>query len=190
VSVAKWEETDLVESAARIWWLFLLTGIFWLCVSLVILRLNLESVTAIAILFGLVAIGAGVNELFAIRASTTGWTIAHGILGAVFIVAGVVAFFRPAGTFVALASLVGWVLLFKGILGVILALMAHPTPFWWVALIVGIAEILVGFWAVGYFRGSAVLLVVWIAALTLLRGITEIVAAFRLRSLKAEILQA
>jgi uncharacterized membrane protein HdeD (DUF308 family) len=182
------EETELAEGASRIWWLFLLTGILWLWISLIILRLNLESVTAIAILFGFVAIGAGINEFLAIPASTTGWKIAHGILGVVFVAAGVVAFFEPAGTFVALASIVAWVLLFKGIFDITVAIVTHETVrLWWLGLIVGVVELLLAFWAAGYFRGSAFLLVAWIAALTLLRGITEIVTAFRLRSFKKEL---
>ena len=141
--------------------------------------------TAIAILFGFVAIGIGLNEFFAIPASTTGWKIAHGILGVVFLAAGIVAFFEPAGTFVALASLVAWVLLFKGIFDITVAIVTHETVrLWWLGLIVGIVEILLAFWAAGYFRGSAILLVIWIAALTLTRGITEIVMAFRLRAFK------
>jgi uncharacterized membrane protein HdeD (DUF308 family) len=179
------EETELAEGASRIWWLFLLTGILWLWISLIVLRLNLESVTAIAILFGFVAIGAGLNEFFVIPASTTGWKVAHGILGVVFVAAGIVAFFEPAGTFVALASLVAWVLLFKGIFDIAVAIATHETVrLWWVGLIVGVAEILIAFWAAGYFRGSALLLVVWVAALALMRGITEIVMAFRLRAFK------
>jgi uncharacterized membrane protein HdeD (DUF308 family) len=179
------EENELAEGAARIWWVFLLTGILWLWISLIVLRLNLESVTAIAILFGFVAIGAGINEFFAIPASTTGWKIAHGILGVVFVAAGIVAFFEPAGTFVALASLVAWVLLFKGIFDIAVAVVTHETVrLWWLGLIVGIVEVLLAFWAAGYFRGSALLLVVWVAALALMRGITEIVMAFRLRAFK------
>ena len=57
-------------------------------------------------------------------------------------------------------------------------------------LIVGSVEILLAFWAAGYFRGSAIILVAWVAALTLLRGITEIVLAFRLRHLKKELTPA
>ena len=117
-------------------------------------------------------------------ASTRGWKIVHGILGVLFVVAGVVAFFRPAGTFAALAALVAWVLLFKGIFDIVLALVSHPEHLWWVGLVVGVIEILLAFWAAGYFRGSAILLVAWVAALTLMRGITEIVMAFRLRHLR------
>ncbi|HEY7196958.1 MAG TPA: DUF308 domain-containing protein [Gaiellaceae bacterium] len=179
------EQAEL-EGASRVWWLYLIVGILWLWVALIVLRLNLDSLYAISILFGCVAIGMGVSELFAIPASTTGWKIARGLLGALFIVAGIVAFFRPAGTFVALASLVAWVLLFKGVADVVVALMTRVGA-WWFLLIVGILEIVVGFWAAGYFRGSAILLVAWIAALALMRGISEIFLAFRLRNLSKEI---
>ncbi len=178
------EENELAESASRFWWLYLITGVLWLWVTLIILSLDIDTVYAVAILFGFVAIGAGINEFFAMGASTTGWKIAHGILGVVFVAAGIVAFFRPAGTFTALAAIVAWVLLFKGIFDIVLALVSHPAHLWWVGLVVGIIEILLAFWAAGYFRGSAIILVAWVAALTLLRGITEIVMAFRLRQFK------
>jgi uncharacterized membrane protein HdeD (DUF308 family) len=178
------EEVELAETASRFWWLYLITGILWLWVTLIILSLDIDTVYAVAILFGFVAIGAGISEFLMIGASTTGWKIAHGILGVIFIAAGIVAFFRPQGTFVALAAIVAWVLLFKGIFDIVLALVSHPAHLWWVGLVVGIIEILLAFWAAGYFRGSAIILVAWVAALTLLRGITEIVMAFRLRKLK------
>ena len=177
------DENELAESASRFWWLYLVTGILWLWVTLIILRLNLDTVYAISILFGFVAIGAGINEFLGMGVSTTGWKIVHAVLGVIFIAAGIVAFFQPQGTFVALASIVAWVLLFKGIFDIILAFMVHPAPLWWVGLIVGAIEIALAFWAAGYFRGSALLLVVWVAAFTLMRGITEIVLAFRLRKL-------
>jgi uncharacterized membrane protein HdeD (DUF308 family) len=184
------DENELARSASRFWWLYLITGVLWLWVTLIILRLNLDTVYAISILFGFVAIGAGINEFFGMAASTTGWKIVHAVLGVIFIAAGIVAFFQPQGTFVALASIVAWVLLFKGIFDIVLAFMVHPAHLWWVGLIVGAIEIGLAFWAAGYFRGSALLLVVWVAALTLMRGITEIVLAFRLRKLKDDAVRA
>src|SRR5205809_4494127 len=152
-------ERDFAESASRVWWVFLITGIAWLWVALIILRLNTTTVAAISIMFGIVAIAAGVNELIAMPRSTSGWKIARGLLGVLFIIAGIVAFFQPAGTFVALASLFAWIVLLKGIFDVCLSLIGPKIGLWWVILIVGILEILLGFWAAGYFRGSAILLV-------------------------------
>ena len=178
------EESDFVEGAARVWWIFLITCIAWLWVALIVLRLDATSVAAISVLFGVVAIGAGVNEFMAMPSSTAGWKIARGILGALFIIAGIVAFFQPAGTFVALASLFAWVVLFKGIFDITVALVGPKIGYWWVILLIGIVEILLAFWAAGYFAGKAVLLIAWIAGFALARGFMEIFTAFRLRSLR------
>ena len=50
------EEREAIASAARSWWLFLLTGILWFLVAIIILRFDYTSVSAISILFGIVAI--------------------------------------------------------------------------------------------------------------------------------------
>ena len=54
--------------------------------------------------------------------------------------------------------------------------MAAPT--------LGIAELLIGFWAAGDFGNSPILLVVWVGVLALTRGICAIVFAFAARELR------
>jgi uncharacterized membrane protein HdeD (DUF308 family) len=181
------EEREAAAGLARMWWLFLVMGILWLWVALIVLRLNLDSVYAISIMFGIVALGAGASELISIAGATTWWKVGHGLLGAVCVAVGIVAFFRPEGTFVALASLIGWFLLFKGTFDICVALTNRDADLWWLTLIVGVVEILLAFWAVGYFGGKAVLLVVWVAAAALARGVADIINAFRLRRLRTEL---
>jgi uncharacterized membrane protein HdeD (DUF308 family) len=181
------EEADFVESASSVWWVFLITGIAWLWVSLIILRLNATSITAVSIMFGVVAIAAGVNELIGMSSSTTGWKIARAILGVLFIIAGIVAFFQPAGTFVALASLFAWVVLFKGIFDVTLALVGPKVGLWWLILIVGILEILLAFWVAGSFERKVILLVAYVGIIALSRGITELILAFKLKGLRRRV---
>jgi uncharacterized membrane protein HdeD (DUF308 family) len=48
-------------------------------------------------------------------------------------------------------------------------------------MITAIAELLIGFWAAGSWNNSVVVLVAWVGAAALTRGITEIVGAFQLR---------
>jgi hypothetical protein len=55
---------------------------------------------------------------------------------------------------------------------------------WWLQLIGGIVELALGFWAAGYYGRSAVLLVAWVAAFAIIRGVRDIVAAFRVRELQ------
>ena len=45
------------------WWLFLITGVGWTLVALILLRFDYTSVSAISILFGFIAIAAGVLEI-------------------------------------------------------------------------------------------------------------------------------
>jgi len=54
---------------------------------------------------------------------------------------------------------------------------------WWLGLVTGILEIALGFWASQQLIATrAALLIIWIGALALFRGISEIVLAFELKS--------
>jgi uncharacterized membrane protein HdeD (DUF308 family) len=180
------EEREVLEETARRWWVFLVTGIGWLVVSLIIFQWNYKTVYAISILFGCIAIAAGVNEFILITVSTTGWKIAHGLLGALFIVAGIWAFAHPHNAFATLAGLIGFFLLFKGIFDVSVAVLAKAqADLWWLQLVVGILEILLAFWVAGSFRRSVTLLVAYVGIVALSRGITELFVAFKLRGLRS-----
>ena len=118
-------------------------------------------------------------------AMTTGWKVVHAGLGVLFVVAGILALIRPYDTFATLAAIIGFFLVFKGVFDIVVSLVTKDDiPIWWLQLVVGIVEVLLGFWAAGNFRGSAFLLVVFVAASCLARGITEIILAFNLHGLK------
>jgi uncharacterized membrane protein HdeD (DUF308 family) len=177
------EEREALEAAGRAWWLFLLTGLLWLLVSIIILRFDYTSVTAISILFGIVAIAAGVNECFMVAASRGWWRVLHIVLALIFVVVGIVAFIHPGDTFSALAAVMAFFLIFKGFFDIVVSI-ATKNEFhtWWVQLVAGIVEVLIGFWAAGYWGRSAILLVIWVGVIALMRGITEIIFAFKLRA--------
>jgi uncharacterized membrane protein HdeD (DUF308 family) len=183
MSTFELEEREAIAAAARSWWLFLLTGILWFLVAIIILRFDYTTVSAIAILFGVVAIFAGVNEFFLLAASGGWWKVLHGLLGVLFVGVGIVAFIHPGDTFAALAAVMSFFLIFKGFFDIIVSIATRDEiHVWWVQLIAGIVEVLIGFWAAGYWGRSAILLIVWVGVIALMRGITEIVFAFKLRS--------
>jgi uncharacterized membrane protein HdeD (DUF308 family) len=185
------EEREVVREAARWWWLFLLAGIAWLVFSLVIFRFDITSAKSIAILFGIVAIVAGVDEFMAIGVSTTGWKIVHGLLGVIFIVVGIFAFAHPGSTFEALAALIGFFLLFKGILDLAVAFATKAEyDMWWVQLVVGLIEIGLAFWVAGDFQRKATLLIVYVGIVALSKGLTDIFLAFKLKSLQKQTARA
>src|SRR5215471_17136607 len=89
------QDEEVLEETAGRWWIFLLSGIAWLVFSLIIFQWNYTTVYAISFLFGVIALAAAMNEFVLIMVSTTGWKIVHGILGALFIIAGVWALVHP-----------------------------------------------------------------------------------------------
>ena len=178
-------EREIVEDAADHWWLFFLTGVVWFVYALLVFQSDYTTVNAVSYLFGVVAIMAGVNEFLQIAVSTPGWKVARGIVGVLFVVAGIWAVVHPRNAFETIAALIGFFLLCKGIFDFTTAyLTKQEFELWWVQLVVGIAEILLAFWVAGNFREQAILLVVYVGVIALSRGLTELILAFKLRGLK------
>jgi len=106
-------------------------------------------------------------------------------LAVVFIAAGIVSFIHPGDTFLALAAVMSFFLVIAGTFDIIMSISArHEIEVWWLQLIGGIIELALGFWAAGYYGRSAVLLVAWVAAFAIIRGVRDIVTAFRVREVQ------
>lgn len=178
------DERDLLEDTAEHWWVFLLNGIAWLVFALLVFQWDYTTVYAISFLFGVVAFFAGANEFMHLAVSTTGWKVVHGILGVLFVIAGIWAFAHPHSAFSTLAAVIGFFILFKGIFDVTVSFMTRKLfDLWWLQLTIGILEIALAFWVAGSFRQSAILLVVYVGIIALTRGITELFLAFKLKGL-------
>jgi len=163
------------------WWLFLVTGILWILYAWIVLRFDNASVAAVSVLAGLVVLFAAASELMMAYVAP-GWRWLHALLGGVFAITGIVILFRPGTGFAWLAAFVGWYLLIKGFFDVVLGFVTKPVnDAWWLSVIVGVVEVLLGFWAAGSWVRSAFLLVALVAGVALAHGIADIVLAFRLR---------
>jgi uncharacterized membrane protein HdeD (DUF308 family) len=80
---------------------------------------------------------------------------------------------------------ISFFLVFAGTFDIIMSISArHEIEIWWLQLIGGIIELALGFWAAGYYGRSAVLLVAWVAAYAVIRGVTEIVLASRIHQIQ------
>lgn len=178
-------ERGLVEDEADYWWLYFLTGVAWFVFALLVFQWDYTTVYAISYLFGVVAIIAGVNEFLQIAVWTSGWRVVRGILGVLFVIAGVVALVHPRAAFETIAALIGFLLLFKGISDFSTAVLTRPDfELWWIQLVVGIIEILLAFWVAGSFREKTILLVVYVGIIGISRGVTELILAFKLKGLE------
>ena len=167
------------------WWLILIAGIGWMLVAVIVLRFDYTSVSAISILFGIVAISAGILEIGVMILAQGWWKLLHALAALVFIAAGIVALIHPGNTFAALAAVFSFFLIFAGTIDIVVAISARREfDVWWLQLIGGIIELALGFWAAGYYGRSAILLVAWVSAIALIRGVNDIVLAFRVREVQ------
>jgi uncharacterized membrane protein HdeD (DUF308 family) len=173
-----------MREASGLWWIFLFTGGAWLLFSIIVFRFDYTSVSSISILFGIVMLAAGLEEFFTVSSAEGGWKIARGLLGLAFIVLAIISFIHPGDTFTALAAVISFYFILKGGFTVVLALMNHGQDMWWLVLLVGLVELLLGFWAAGDFGHRTILLVVWVGAVALARGLSMILFAFELRGVK------
>jgi uncharacterized membrane protein HdeD (DUF308 family) len=180
------EIRDDLRDVGSAWWVFLVMGIVWIFVSLLVLQFDQTSVNTITAIFGIVVLLAAVEELFHAFA-LPGWRWLHGILAFLFLLGGIGTFVYSTWTFGALALLFGWFLLFSGTFEVIASLMNRDVDLWWLGLLAGIAMILLAFWAVGYPGRSAQLFVLWVGFAALFRGVSRIVLAFQVKHLAKEV---
>src|SRR6266567_2430152 len=165
------------------WWLFLVTGIAWLIIALMVLRFTPASVNTVGVLMGVLFLLGAFNE-FLIASIRRTWRWAHAVMGVLFVVGAIWAFARPFNAFWALASVLGLLLIVKGTLDIIAAVVTKDVnSAWWLGLVTGILEIVLGFWASQQqFPAQGALLLLWVGFFALFRGISEIVIGFEVRS--------
>jgi uncharacterized membrane protein HdeD (DUF308 family) len=165
----------------RWWWVLLVTGILWILLGLFVLNADYSSAVLIGLMVAIWLLFAAVAE-FVEAGVAEGWRWLHIAIGVFFIIGGIMALLSPFQTFTILAALIGIFLVLKGTVDFVIALMLrHEADLWWLSLIVGVIEILLGIWAMGYPGRSAALLIVWIGVGAIVRGIAEIVMSFHIR---------
>jgi uncharacterized membrane protein HdeD (DUF308 family) len=177
----------IVREGARYWWVFLLTGIAWLLIAWLVLRMDITSIAAVGVLLGVVFLFASVNEVGLGSLMSGGWKILHYVMALIFFIGGLWSLVRPVDTFFALASVLGLILIFYGTFEIARAFSSRDVnPYWWIGLVTGILLLLLAFWVSGSDRVYALaqrtyLILFWVGFFALFKGITQIVNAFGIR---------
>jgi uncharacterized membrane protein HdeD (DUF308 family) len=171
---------------AKNWWLFLITGLAWLLIGVLVLRFNVTSVATVGVLLGALFLGAAMNEFLASTTVSGGWKFVHVALGVLFVLGSLWGFFRPIDTAFALASVLGFLLVLNGTVHVVGAVLSREmNPLWWLGLTVGLLEILLAMWvSQQYYDVRIALILIWVGFMAIFRGIAEIVMAFELHQAK------
>lgn len=172
------------REVGRMWWLWLVAGILWILIALVILQMDGASATTVGIIIGVMLMVAGIQYIF-VGTIAEGWKWLWYVFGAVLLIAGLVALFNPTRTVAAIADILGFIFALIGILWIIEAFSSKDVnDLWWLSLIAGILMIALGFWLGGQFLITKVYtLLVFTGIWALMKGIIDIVTAFQVKKL-------
>jgi uncharacterized membrane protein HdeD (DUF308 family) len=175
---------DAVRSGVRdlsaVWWWFLALGVAWTLFGTYVLSYRVGSLAAVAALAGVAFLFGGVSQLVvATRVQSWRWLfIVAGILG---VAAGIMTFVWPAITLYVVALLVAWYLIIFGITHLVGALAGPKPRYWWTQLLLGVAELVLGVWAVRSWQRSLLTLMTLVGVWAIFHGVAEIFAAFSVR---------
>jgi uncharacterized membrane protein HdeD (DUF308 family) len=174
------------RQAANLWWLWLIAGIFWIVVALVVLQFDESSITAVGVMIGFMFMLAGLQNLVlgSLVGGAAQWIL--WIFGVLFLAGGVVSWMSPEDTFAGLADVLGFVFLLVGFFWLLEALTERDTnELWWFGLISGIAMIILAFWTGGqFFIEKQYVLLVFTGILSLFHGVGDLIKAFAIRKLR------
>jgi uncharacterized membrane protein HdeD (DUF308 family) len=177
---------DPLRRMANLWWLWLVTGVAWVLVALVILQFDQASVTTVGVIIGIMFLVAGAQSLLfgSLASGASRWL--QWIFGVLFLIAGVISLISPKDTFAATADILGFLFLVVGVFWLIEAFTLRAVDsLWWFGVISGTAMIVLAFWTSGqFFIHKQYILLVFAGIWALFHGVGDIIRAFQIRAVR------
>jgi uncharacterized membrane protein HdeD (DUF308 family) len=175
---------EAAKGLSRLWWLWIVFGIFWIAVAVIILQFDQASVTTVGVLVGAMFLATAMQNFVIMSLAEEGRWV-YGLFGVLFVIAGVLALISPENTFAALADMLGFLFLLVGVFWIIQAFAAREVnELWWLGLLAGVLMIVLAFWTGGqFFIDKVYVLLVFAGIWALMQGVTDIVRAFQIRKL-------
>jgi uncharacterized membrane protein HdeD (DUF308 family) len=169
-----------VRDLSGLWWCFLLLGILWTLFGMFVLSYRVGSVAAVAGFVGVAFLFGGIT-LLALATWVHGWRWLFVVVGVLALAAGIMTFVWPDITLYVVSTFVAWYLIIFGVTHVVGALAGPKPGWWWIPLVLGIAELVLGVWAVRSWERSLLTLVVLVGIWAIVHGVSQIFGAFSLR---------
>ena len=173
------------EEAARHWPIFLITGLTSLVFGALILSIE-WSVDSLATFIGILFILQGASLAVTPPLDGSGRWSNMGA-GAIAAGAGVALIAWPDKGLRTVGVFVGIFVLSYGVLHIVGALSNRQVPNWWVMLVVGLIEVPIGVWAMRRPGQTIALLITLMGAWAVVTGIYQLLTAFGLRKLPAQL---
>lgn len=162
-------------------WLLLALGIGSILWGLLVMSLRPAALTSIAVFAGLSFLFGGAAQFLLARGLDGGWRVLAYVGGVLGLLAGIGAFAWPGMTIVVLAIFTAWSLVVSGILRIVGTFAGPRSDLWWVGLVAGVVELVLGLWAIGSPERIVLLFVNLIGLWLVVVGVDCIVVAFTRR---------
>jgi uncharacterized membrane protein HdeD (DUF308 family) len=179
---------EVATKATGYWWLWLVSGIAWVVIALVVLQFDDASISTVGLLIGLMFLLSGIQQL-ALAMLVDRWRWVWAIFGVLLIVAGIISLIRPEDTFAGVADILGFLFLLVGVMWTIQAFAdKEENDLWWLGLTAGVLMIILAFWTSGQFLiEKEYMLLVFAGIWALMQGFTDLVKAFAIRAAHQEL---
>jgi uncharacterized membrane protein HdeD (DUF308 family) len=164
----------------------LVLGVVWTVFGMYVLSYRVGSLAAVAALVGVAFLFGGFTQL-AVASQVQSWRwlfILSGILG---VAAGIGTFVWPDITLYIVSILVAWYLIVFGITHLVDALGGPRVGYWWTGLLLGVAELALGVWALRSWERSLLTMMTLVGVWAIVFGVNEIFAAFTLREVGKQV---
>jgi uncharacterized membrane protein HdeD (DUF308 family) len=173
---------EAIKAVSRGWWVLLVIGLVSIFAGGIILLVD-WSVSDLAVFLGTLFFVRGIFTMVSIPmdGSGRGWAVALGLLE---VGIGIAAWVWPDPTLLVIAALVGWWVLFGGLMTIVGSIGARRVlPYWGLFLALGIAEAVVAVWLLNRPDVTLIATVLAIGLWSILYGIVYVVAALELKDL-------
>jgi uncharacterized membrane protein HdeD (DUF308 family) len=176
--------SETLRGVSQLWWLWIVFGVAWIAISIVILQFDQASITTVGVLIGIMFLGTA-GEQFVVGSLADRWQLLYWLFAVLFVVAGIASLISPENTFAAIADLLGFLFLLVGLFWILQAFVAREVnELWWLGLISGILMVILAFWTGGqFFITKQYVLLVFAGIWALMQGVTDLVRAFQIRKL-------
>jgi uncharacterized membrane protein HdeD (DUF308 family) len=169
-----------VREVSAIWWYFLTLGVLWTLFGMFVLSYRVGSLYAVAAFVGVAFLFGGLTQLM-VASRVPDWRWLFIIAGILAVAAGIITFVWPDITLYIVSIFVAWYLIVFGIMHLVSALAGPKVSYWWTGLLLGVAELVLGVWAIRSWQRSLLTLVTLVGVWAIFHGVSEIFAAFTLR---------
>jgi len=172
-----------LDRASRGWWVLLVNGIITVIAGGIILSVDWK-LSDLAVFIGALLVFRGLFGMFSVPVdgSSRGWTL---VLGLLELGLGVMVWAWPSPTLLVIAFLIGWYVLFSGIVTIAGAVAGRDViPYWGFMVALGIGQVALSFWLLARPGITLVAAVLAIGLWALVVGAVQIVVAIDLKRLR------